>query len=181
MGTLLRSKSLPGPVLIPGSVFRNALLPINVPSHPQPTYPEEPPATPPAPPSPANRGEHPFSGGGSWDPQRFPSRPSGTQGLRELLQSAASGSPPRNPAAAALVNSPGHTVPLADRGGLAASATSAPDQQPHQRTHAHGSAGVGGSEACELSRMTTLQRKDSPSAWLHSRSTSFRAEDNPFG
>ena len=177
MDTFLRSKSLPGPVLIPGSVFRDALLPINMPPHPQPTYPEESPATPPAPPSPADPGEHPFSRG-SWDPQRFPPRPSGTQGLREMLQSAASGSPPRKPA---LADWPGHTVQSAGRGCSAASATSAPGQQQNQRAHAEGSAGAGGSEAFELSRMTTLQRKDSPSAWLHSRSTSFRAEDNPFG
>lgn len=176
MGSFLRSKSLPGPVLIPGSVFRDSLLPFAMPPPPQPSYtpyPEEPPATPPAPPSPAGAGPgHPDGGDASaaGSRPRLPQRPSN---VREMLQGqTAAGSPPRD---VALTQRQGQSlVPSPERGAVGAWPASAPGQPLHVT-----SADDGG--APELCKMTLLQRRTSPSAWLNSRSTSFKAEDNPFG
>ncbi|EIE25087.1 hypothetical protein COCSUDRAFT_65088 [Coccomyxa subellipsoidea C-169] len=178
VGSFLRSKSLPGPVLIPGSVFRDSLLPFAMPPPPQPSYtpyPEEPPATPPAPPSPAGAGPgHPDGGDASaaGNRPRLPQRPSN---VREMLQGqTAAGSPPRD---VALTQRQGQSlVPLPERGAVGAWPASAP--APGQPLHVT-SADDGG--APELCKMTSLQRRTSPSAWLNSRSTSFKAEDNPFG
>lgn len=176
VGSFLRSKSLPGPVLIPGSAFQEASLPFKMPPPPQPTYtpyPEEPPATPPAPPSPAGDalpGGGDASGGGR--ALRFPQRPTN---LREMLQSqAASGSPPRDVTHA---NQPGQSLLQSpERGDPGSWPASAPGQQQQDARSADDSAA-----APELCKMTFLQRRNSPSAWLNSRSTSFKAEDNPFG
>jgi len=155
-------------------VFKGAELPFTMPPPPQSTYPDEPPAPPLAPPPPA--GEAPPGGGDAEGGTRAsqcipPQRPSGKQGLRELLLSHARSKAPQHELALAerqsLQLSP-------DRGNSGVSDTSAPDRQPQPGDSA------GHESAPELCKMTSLQRHNSPSAWLNSRASSFKAEDNPF-
>lgn len=176
VGSFLRSKSLPGPILIPGSVFRSAELPFSMPPPPGPAYPDEPPAPPLAPPPPAGEAP-PGSGdaeGGARAPQCIPpQRPSGKQGLRELLLSHARSKLPSHELALTERQS---LHPSPDRGNSGVSDTSEPDRQPQPLAGDP----AGHESAPELCKMTSLQRTNSPSAWLNSRASSFKAQDNPF-
>ena len=165
--SLMRTKSLPGPVLIPSSVFHNVTLPFA----PRPAMQRD-------------WGDDAHGGGlQCLRPEhlaaRIPFRPSGKQGLRDLLLNsvASSGTVPGT-AFIPLAERPPQQLQSPDRG----EGSQHPGAAPSAGSSSAAETGLGAMhEGCTLCNMSKSQQESTQSAWMKSRSTSFRSDDNPFG